>query len=509
MLKNISNLKVSRLTLITISILAIVLFSFFGIGRSVWLDEANSIYIASHNFKGIIANLKNDSNPPLYYFSLAIWIRLFGISELAVRCLSGIFYILSLVAVYGLGKALYNDKETGLLCSFLYMLSPVAIRQAQNARMYSLLGLLGILSTLLFLRLFLIKTNSKKDLALYIVVNILGTFTHYWFFFIIFSQVFCHILLFFRSSIRKFSSAIFISIIPFLALWLPILLLQVNNGSSSWMSKPSIYRLVDTLLSFYGSGKLALLVYAGFLALIIFRIKDFKIRFKNISALKEFIIQKRNLAFLIILSVSLLTPLIISQVKPIYVSRYTIIALLPFVMLIGALLSKFGNKILVLVCCYILLAGVSIGFINRTINPITPQQYADKSTTEYLIKHADNNDILIFTSLSRAGIDYYLRLKKPNKTFIKISFPSEIASHLGWRDVNKMLSRRHILESEAKSIIGHIDTLIENNKKIWLIYGYDTEISEILKNRLDTHFSLKEEKDLPGLFYNKIFIYEK
>lgn len=505
------NSRIFIVPLIIVSILAMTFFSFFGISsKSIWLDEACSVQGASYNFKGIIANLKNEGDWPFYCLLLALWIRVLGISEFAVRSLSAIFYILSLLAIYLLGKSLY-DKRTGLLCSFLYMLSSLAIRHAQNARMYSLLGLLGILSTLFFLRLFLIKTNSKKDLTLYILVNILGTFTHFWFVFVILSQVISHILLFSRSSFKKFLVAIFISVAPFLVLWSPILLFNINSGSASWLTevgKPGIKHLGYVLADFYGGRKLASLVYIAFLMLIVFKVKGFKVRFQKISALKEFILQKQSLTFLIFLSLSLLVPLIISQVRPICIpGRTAIIALFPLVMLLGSFLSRFGNRFLVLALCSILLIPLSNSFVTqRTI----PEKYSDRLTTEYLIRHADNNDILVFTSLSRAAVDYYLRLMKPDKDFIEISFPLEMVSHLGWRDINRLLKRKDELKSEADSIIDHIDTLVKNNDtKIWLFYGSDIEIGKILKNRLDIRFSLKEEKDLQGSFYKKVLVYQK
>src|SRR3990172_2024512 len=97
--------------------LAVFLLAFWGIDRrSIWLDEAYSVLVASQKFDGIIASLKNDTGPPLYYFILSVWIQIFGIGEFAVRSLSGVFYLLSLGAIYILGKSLYKDKITGLIC---------------------------------------------------------------------------------------------------------------------------------------------------------------------------------------------------------------------------------------------------------------------------------------------------------------------------------------------------------------------------------------------------------
>ncbi|HHT9124907.1 MAG TPA: glycosyltransferase family 39 protein [Candidatus Brocadiia bacterium] len=520
-IENKNNSRVFLLPLIIMSVLAVALFSFFNIDRSIWFDEAHSVLLTSHDHEGIINAVKKISHPPLYHLFLALWTRAFGMSELAVRSPSSIFYILSLVAIYVLGKSIYNDKRTGLLCSFLYMLSPLAIIHAQNARPYSLLGLLAILSTLFFSRLFLIKTNSKKDLVLYIIVNIIGTFTHFYFFFVILSQIVSYILLFSRTSLKTFCIAIFLSLMPFLVLWSPIFLSQVERGVYSWISKPGFHALVSTFRRFYGGNSAirAALVYAAFLALIVFKVEGFKIRFWNISTLKEFIIQKQNLAFLIFFAISLLVPFIISQVKPIYVpTRYTIIALPPFVVVIGSLLSRFGNKHVVLAFCYILLIEATISFVSCGFTP--KQYYSDKSTTKYLITHAHDNDIIIFTGWSRAGIDYYLRLMKPNNTFTTLSFLS---------DTDK---RKHVLESKVDNFVRYLDTLIIKNKvtiknndtKIWLLYGCNPEVGNILKNRLDTRFFLSREINLRKLFhpfnnnytsfeghtyYNKIFVYQK
>tara|TARA_B100001971_G_C18190660_1_gene538382 strand:+ start:217 stop:1134 length:918 start_codon:yes stop_codon:yes gene_type:complete len=302
---------------------------------------------------------------------------------------------------------------------------------------------------------------------------------------------------------------------PFFLLGLPILFSQMDNGSTFWLEKPNIIvALKDTILNFFGGGiqpsgnSIALIVYATFLFLIIFQFEGIRVKFQKFFVLKKYITEDRNISFLIFLFVSLLVPLIISQVKPLYfIGRYTIIALFPFVMFVGSLISRFGNKFLILFCCYTMIVGLTT---KVAIMEYSTKRFSDKLTTEYLVKHAGDNDILIFTSLSRAPIDYYLRLLKPSKPFIKISFPSEILSHLGWRDVDKMLNQKDILHKEATTILTRIlNEHITNRNKIWLFYGSDTNISDILKNKLDLHFFISEEKDLQGSFYNKILLYKK
>lgn len=493
------------LPLVVISLFAIPYFVFFRINQSLWLDEAYSVLIGLQNFEDIISTLKYDNDPPVYYYLLAIWIRLFGIDPIAVRFLSGLFYFLCLFAIYKLGETVYNIK-TGLLCSFLYMVSPLVIFHSHNVRMYSLLGLLGILSYLFFFRSFVTKTNSRKDIVLYVAINIIGTFTHYWFMFNVLSQIICFILLFSRSLYKKFMLTSFLSLLPFLIFWMPIILSRIDSGASSYMVKPDIYKtVIEILLNFYG-GKTSCFIYAAVILLIIFHVEKFKISFQKVSILKTFLAERRNLIFLISFLVSLLIPLVFSQVCPIYIeNRYTIVTLLPFVMFSGALLSRFGNRFLVLIFCYCLIAGC-LAFI--VIQKTHPRKYSDKLTAEYLIANAQEKDILIFTSLSRPAIDYYLLLKRRDKYFVKISYPSELAIHPAWSDVKKMLSNRDVLEKEADRIALLLNDFVTDDK-IWVFYGSNGGINRILKNRLDKDFILTARKDLRGSFFSEILVYQK
>jgi hypothetical protein len=43
--------------------------------------------------------------------------------------------------------------------------------------------------------------------------------------------------------------------------------------------------------------------------------------------------------------------------------------------------------------------------------------------------------------------------------------------------------------------------------RVWLLYGIDLPVSDILKEKLDRHFILHEQKDLQGSFYDRVLIY--
>jgi uncharacterized membrane protein len=83
---------------------------------------------------------------------LHFWMLLFGQSEIAVRALSACLGIISVLLIYKVGRELYNRK-IGLIASLLMTISTFAIYSSQEARQYSLLLLLTLLSFLFFIRI--------------------------------------------------------------------------------------------------------------------------------------------------------------------------------------------------------------------------------------------------------------------------------------------------------------------------------------------------------------------
>jgi uncharacterized membrane protein len=71
---------------------------------------------------------------------LHFWTHFFGESGVALRPLSGIFYVAAAWTVYLGGKSLFHEKRAALYAAFFYLVGMQAIHQAQNVRMYASLG---------------------------------------------------------------------------------------------------------------------------------------------------------------------------------------------------------------------------------------------------------------------------------------------------------------------------------------------------------------------------------
>jgi len=141
--------------LITILALAIRL-AWLG-SKSLWVDEADSFYFASHTFPEIFSRLC-DPHPPGYYTLLRVSLAL-GHSEFWVRLPSAIAGALAVPMLYALSRELGAafgmlglDRRTAVLTSLLLAVAPLHVWYSQEARMYALVTTLGLCAVYFALR---------------------------------------------------------------------------------------------------------------------------------------------------------------------------------------------------------------------------------------------------------------------------------------------------------------------------------------------------------------------
>ena len=148
---------------------------------SVWFDEAFSAYIIRFNFSEIWHYTSVDVHPPLYYFLLKIWSLFFGSSDFALRSMSAFFGALTIIMSYFLVKRLY-DRKNALFASSFLAISPMLIRYSQEARMYTTVSFLGVLTVRAFYEAWVVKNtaeNKKKWRIIYIIAVCAGIWTQY------------------------------------------------------------------------------------------------------------------------------------------------------------------------------------------------------------------------------------------------------------------------------------------------------------------------------------------
>ena len=139
-----------------------------------WIDEANSVVLAKTGVAGLLDGLKRDPSPPLYYLLLAVdegvWGRGGGGSDVirhSRRADGGL--------LFAIGRRLFGT-QTGLLAAVLAAVAPTHVFYCQQARMYSLLGLLGLLSSYWLWRA--IEDGRGRFYVAYVLATLGALYTH-------------------------------------------------------------------------------------------------------------------------------------------------------------------------------------------------------------------------------------------------------------------------------------------------------------------------------------------
>jgi len=127
--------------------------------KSIWFDESHSLNRASLDLLSIASGkqiwgdrvVQDTTHVPFYFFLLHFLIKLAGDSDFTLRFLSVLFGVLTVPLVYFMGKKLCHAR-IGLWAALLATFSPFYLWYSQEARMYTLLVFLGLLSVYCLLR---------------------------------------------------------------------------------------------------------------------------------------------------------------------------------------------------------------------------------------------------------------------------------------------------------------------------------------------------------------------
>ena len=149
--------------------------------QELWFDEAASYFIAAKPLPLLLRYVANApfEHPPAYYLALHLAMKVLGESEWALRFPSTVCGALFVVLLYRFGLAL--SPALGLLAGALAALSPFLVTYSQEARMYALVQLLGLATSLLLWQ----WLQGRRQLApLYFLAMLVGLGTHYYFAFL-------------------------------------------------------------------------------------------------------------------------------------------------------------------------------------------------------------------------------------------------------------------------------------------------------------------------------------
>lgn len=168
-----------RLRLLAICLLAFGLATFRLDFQSLWYDEGVTASVAQQGIVELTRWTASDIQPPLYYYGVALWGRLAGWSEWALRFPSAWFAPLAAALLAAVTLRLSRSVRAAAAAALLAALHPLLVYYAQEARMYAQLTALGILAAYLLLRLVDASTSAWRAWTLFVLVATAALYTHY------------------------------------------------------------------------------------------------------------------------------------------------------------------------------------------------------------------------------------------------------------------------------------------------------------------------------------------
>ena len=427
-----------------------------GLYSSLRADDVWSLRTAGLPMSEMLATIAGDVHPPLYFLLFWPWLRLFGDTEVAMRALSLLLHYLAAAAVYRCAaRAL--PRQTAWLAAIAYACAPLALLSTELVRMYSLLGLLSALSITAFQDV--AEHPSPRRVALWTLINIAGSFTHLWWFCLLAGQALAAILCYPRLW-RSWTAGLIASTLPYSLLWGPVLLRQLNRSTdaAAWLRPPSPGDL------------LAFLYFHLNVFLLVLPVVPFLLR----RLPRPYAWSLPSWVPILLLG-TLLPPLVLSYWKPFFSTRFTIVALPASAVLVSVWMARTGAAR----ATTILLMASSLVILSSSLRSSDCEPPAQALQ---LLQKVKNDDSILYVSLSRPAIDFYLDRERPQRRWRESSFPSAIDTHPGFEGDSQSLSLLPAWRDEAASLAREIAQ--RPGARVFVFLRSDHQPSAILEHAL-------------------------
>ena len=224
-------------------------------------------------FWEMIKIVSRDTSPPLYYICEHFWFKFFGTSEVAIRSLSFLFFLGTVLTVGLIAKEI-GKKKTIFWATLLTFLNPFLFKYAFEGRMYSILAFTTTLSFYFFLKV-LRSTPDRSTPGVeesrvklerdtpgvklrwqiaYVLSAAAALYSHHFAIFAIFIQgVWKLTEIIPKPSFKKVYRQLWVypTILLLYIPWLPSLYYQTTLvGSGFWLKTPNLKDLASVILGF-------------------------------------------------------------------------------------------------------------------------------------------------------------------------------------------------------------------------------------------------------------------
>lgn len=175
-----------------------------------------------------------DTHPPLYFWIMHFWMRIFKDNALSARSFSVLLGVISIFLAYRLGRILF-EENVAIFCALLVSTTAFCVRYSQEARAYALIMALGLSSSIFILRFERHRKNWES--LIWAILNCIGIYTHYFYIFISLAQFTYFTIIYYKDSaiLRRFYLCFIFSFLLFSPWFMPVILKGYNFNRAEWI----------------------------------------------------------------------------------------------------------------------------------------------------------------------------------------------------------------------------------------------------------------------------------
>lgn len=218
----------------------------------VALDEPFSIFWAQQDLGVMLNEINQGNNSPLHFILLNFWIKMFGISPVAVRSLSLLFSVLTIPVMFKFAQKLMH-VEYAIICVLIFIFSRFNHYHALEARMYSLFVLECL--TIGYLTYEMIFHQRFRSMW-FVLIATCALYTHYLGLVLVFT-IFILVLLFKRNFQTKLLYTFLLSILVLMVVFIPgliVLYQRLSQGAGdTWVPLPHWTEYYGNIIRFFNN----------------------------------------------------------------------------------------------------------------------------------------------------------------------------------------------------------------------------------------------------------------
>ncbi|TAK34073.1 MAG: hypothetical protein EPO21_10850 [Chloroflexota bacterium] len=489
-----SKLRWEIVTLTVVVLLATLTRLFALDAKSIWLDEAFSIFVARQPLDRMMEIIvAKDTHPPLYHTLLHYWLWL-GDTPFSSRLLSALLGIAVVPATYLLGREVAG-RRVGVVAALLVTVSPFQVWYAQEVRMYSLLALMCALSAYFLVRA--LKRGGAWSWVAYTMTTALALYSQLSAVFFVMAEGIAVMLMLTRhfrtpstrcpvlptGSLRPWllsQAALGVLWLP----WVPSMLSQMRSHEEYWVETPTVgtlrgflFEITSAYLPHWQIPRGQEIVVIGGLLLAFLVIVR--------AGWRQYLIP------LVLFVVPVAGLFLVSQVKPVFLSRALIYVSGPYLLLIAITLVTLKRWRLGSVLLGLLLV-LNVVSLYRLYSVIPKEEW--NLVASYVTARAAPRELTLFLATdAQLAFDYYAAGEA--KQLEERGLPEDV------------LTANSLEPRMGEEDLPRMDQLLNGRDSFWLVDSHSAFVDPqgLARRFVEERYRLVDAKEFQGV---KVFHYE-